>query len=656
MIRASTIKSLLTKKIIDDLSPKLSPYSFKYVKAKKSFVRTKDQFEQSIYIVTPFNPIRYDNEAEIIRLHVDISAIIQIPAFEKWSKKLGMNLRFRHQVLVKNVYFTIAPEDFQDSDFYTPTKSQLFKNKMTAAIAGPDKERISAEQNLDGTFLELVQNLDLFSDVDTLFKNRPVPLSYQHIDLLAFAGPKDLAIEYYQKFYDFHIEEVEKNKEYPSKFMDYVERLDGFIHKAKKVMNLDFPNPYKKEIAPKALEQTTIPIIDDCVFEEVLRLDTSTTMVQNRLINSKGDLVIFYKNNIHLFNHKGELIYKKEVPAKNGRAAFSWETFSGLIPATDQFFITNYIIQADHSFIELEFQLDAAALKKKQSNYHVVDLAFSKEKSRYYLLCQKNKKTTVLWSYHLDGNFDTSLEFSGVAKKIILNKEWVVTSERDKKNFIWDFDGKLIAEHPYGNGNDKLAISPSLQYFICHSYSTKSQFYDLIKNKKKVLWAHPTFISGYKEQFYNDINHNFGLNKAVFSPDESYIIGGADHGKYVAWELPKLNRIELIPDPSILDKFSKTRTNYQNGQKFEETFTPSIETLNEESFLKNRGNEMGEVFFLNDGDSFVIQINQSLLVWNRQFKNIGFIENVGYLKMHHPKYLTVLGKEELIVYKKRGNL
>jgi len=62
---------------------------------------------------------------------------------------------------------------------------------------------------------------------------------------------------------------------------------------------------------------------------------------------------------------------------------------------------------------------------------------------------------------------------------------------------------------------------------------------------------------------------------------------------------------------------------------------------------------MGEVFFLNDGDYFVTQVNQSLLVWDRQFKNISFIENVGYLKMHHPTYLTVLGKEELIVYKKR---
>ena len=654
MIRASTIKDLLTKKITADLSPKLTPYSFKYVKAKKSFVRTKEQFKQSIYITTPFNPIRYDADEEIIRLHVDVSAVIQIPDFEKWGKQKELTLRFRHVVIQKHLYFTIAPEDFQDSDFYTPTKSQLFKNKMTSSLAGPDKERVSAESYLERDFLELVQRLDFFSDVDTLFKNRPTPLSYQHIDLLAFAGPKDLAEEYYQKFYDFHVEEVEKNKAHPSKFMDYVNRLDGFIAKAKKIIDLDFSNPYKKEMVPKALKQTTIPILEDTIFEEVLRLDTSTTMIHSRLMNSKGELVIYSDDQILLFNDKGVLICQKKIPANYRRqASLGYHTKSGVFPYTDVFFINNHIIQADHSFVELPFQLNAATLKKGKFNPNIRDFVFSKEKDRYYLLCQKDKKTTVLWSYHLDGSFDTEFEFSGIAKKIILEKNWVVTSDTDKKNYIWNFDGDLVAEHPFGNGNNGLAVSPSLQYFICHSYSTKSQFYDLVNKKKKPLWAHPTFISGYKETFYNDINHNFGLNKIIFAPDESYIIGGADHGKYVAWELPSLKRIELIPDPSILDKFSKIWKVYQNGQELEKTFTPSIETLNGERFLKNRGNSLGEVFFINNGDYFVTQIKQSLLVWNRQFENIDFIENIGYLKMHQPDYLTVKEKAELIVYRKQ---
>ena len=137
---------------------------------------------------------------------------------------------------------------------------------------------------------------------------------------------------------------------------DLAQLQNGF--EQQKIIDLDFSNPYKKEMVPKALKQTTIPILEDTIFEEVLRLDTSTTMIHSRLMNAKGELVIYSDDQILLFNDKGELICQKKIPANyRGQASLGYHTKSGVFPSTDVFFINNHIIPADHSFVELPFQL-----------------------------------------------------------------------------------------------------------------------------------------------------------------------------------------------------------------------------------------------------------------------------------------------------------
>lgn len=163
---------------------------------------------------------------------------------------------------------------------------------------------------------------------------------------------------------------------------------------------------------------------------------------------------------------------------------------------------------------------------------------------------------------------------------IILFTFLTVTQKTDTANLLLNFEGQTIGTCEFAKGNHLYEFSNSFEQLICFFYATKSQYYDLQKGKKETLWAHPTYIKDYKETLYNDINNNFGLLIVRFSPDNQYIIGGADHGKYVAWTLPKLDRIELMPTSEAISLLKPlTRTQYTNGKSMEIIQKPEIVVL-----------------------------------------------------------------------------
>ncbi|MBK7633215.1 MAG: hypothetical protein IPJ13_02225 [Saprospiraceae bacterium] len=79
-----------------------------------------------------------------------------------------------------------------------------------------------------------------------------------------------------------------------------------------------------------------------------------------------------------------------------------------------------------------------------------------------------------------------------------------------------------------------------------------------------------------------------------FSPNGDYIIGGAYHGKYVAWTTNDLKRYELIPDESYLQRLGNVEIIEIEGQKI----------------LKNRGNHMWKIVFFEEGKYFGFQVKK----------------------------------------------
>lgn len=169
-----------------------------------------------------------------------------------------------------------------------------------------------------------------------------------------------------------------------------------------------------------------------------------------------------------------------------------------------------------------------------------------------------------------------------------------------------------------------------------------------------MIWAHPTYLKGYKELFYNDINHNFGMTKACFTPDGKYIIGGAEHGKYVSWDTEKFNRKEMIPNKEALSIFNwhTTTYSYEDGKGTNNYFHPFTVDHEGQTLFINRGYEISNIFFIDSGKHIVTQHNDSLLTWNNTFENTGFADSIGRATFSSQNYMAVRTETDFTLYKR----
>lgn len=348
------------------------------------------------------------------------------------------------------------------------------------------------------------------------------------------------------------------------------------------------------------------------------------------------------------------IVLDKEVTVPPGYINLWWAK-SGLIEETDEFFYNNLIIRTDHTVLELPLPLDTDKKKKQPKDYHIYALAYSAVKEHYYIIYQGKFIT-----FNKAGESISCIEVPNSSENRILpDKEWIITQGGNNENHILDFNGNVLYKFEHGGSNRYYDISADRQYLACFFYSTKSQLYHIPDGKKFTLWAHPTHLKGYVETFYNDINHNFGMTIAAFSPDSSYLVGGGDHGKYVAWKLPKAERVELIPSPDCIS-IMQPETNRiilgNNGGVVDyKELQPGVYELENQAFFINRGNEIRAIRFLDNGDLFltILSGNTFVLSWDRNFNNLCHYKTEGQIEVHGKKYLTTRSQNELVIYKRK---
>lgn len=652
MIKETKIKELIYEKVANLLDIELSKFGFKYLKSKRHFFRQEKCYKQIISLYSQHSPISYDDQTEQLFLAFTISTSIEIPDFDKWClNTLDGKTNFSHSIENFAYQMELTFDDFTDDDFFTPSAALEFKRKVSLSLFGAN------HQNRDvASFSDLIYQIPLFisslsdkSDIREIFETRKYPLEYTYTYLLFFGGLTDLGQEQIHKTYQFIIEEIEeKLKNSENEASGSIAMLDDFIVIAKKVSDITFLNPYERTIKIRENQNRKLEFSSKSVFCETLRIDISQFEISAFHVNTKGDILLFANNKtIFKLNSKGETTFEKTIEAPKGFDDL-WNVKSGLISGTDDFYINNFVITAENVLVELI--LPAKKIKnKKLQNPHITDLVFSKKSGKYLVLYEN-----YFLIYSKTGLIEKTLEIEqGRNNRIITEKEWIITQSKENANTINDFEGNQIGKYEFGNGNNEYQFSNSHDYFICFGYSTKSQFYDLKTAKKETLWAHPTFIKDYKERMYNDIEHNFDLAIAKFSPDDTYIVGGAYHGKYVAWNLPKNNRIELLPKPEYLELFEPHEsTVYCEGKSETIVTKPEFVDLDGQIFFKNRANHISNIIFLENGNLFLTVIPQSkmILVWNREFKNIGMQKIDNHIEYYCDKYLTQRTGNETIIY------
>ncbi len=653
MIRESKIKELTNDKVVTLIDQLLNNYGFKYLKSKGHFIRQDNGFNQIISLYTPSSPLTYEDDTEQIFLTFNVSPKIEIPEYEKWYlENLGEKTHFSYRFATLTSQIELSFDDFNSESFYEPTASQQFKRSVTLSLMSgikQNQEIIPIGDLLKIHIPNLVVKFKKNSNILKIHKNRENPFSY--IYLLLFGGYQELAIEKLHKYYEYLVNEIETKIEVSeTEASSYIEALNRLIKESQKVTSLSFSNPYKRSVKISDIKNDYFEFSLKTKFCEILRLDTSQFEIKSVDINLAGDILLFANNQkIIKLDYNGKLIFEKDIETKKGFDKIRWEVPSGIVNGTNIFFVNNYIIKDDNTILELSLP-DQKLKKGKLQSPHISDFAFC-EKTNKYLIIYEDSFIT----FNINGQVEKSINIGQkYGSKIIVEKEWIVTQKRDTSNVILDYDGKTIATYKFGNGNNKFEFSSKYQHLICFFYSTKSQFYDLANNKKATLWAHPTFVKDYKGTMYNDIENNFGMDIAKFSPDNKYIVGGADHGKYVAWTLPKLERIELIPKDEMIELLEPLKSTWISNGESGETITKAQKImLDNQVFLKNRRNEMSKIFFFENGDIFITELGHGkfILSWDRNFLNLTYNRIEGNLDLHSNRYLTQKTKTELTIYK-----
>jgi len=652
VIRKSKIEELTNDKVIPLIERELNNYGFKYQKTKGFFIRRENGFSQIISVYTPRSPLSYDEDAEQLYFIFNISAKLETPDYEKWFlEKFGEKTYFSVRIENLTSQIELSFDDFDCESFYEPTASQQFKHHVSLLLADGNSQNrniIPINEFLKVNVPKLVSELVEKSDILQIYETSEFPFMYMY--LLAYGGYTEIADKVFLQYYQRAIDDIEnKLKISEAEASSSIEALNKFIKNIQKISSLSFTSPFNRSIKILESQNDTFDFSQKTKFIEKLRLDISQFDIKSLNINKIGDILLFISDNqkIIKLNSKGELIFEKEIETKKGFDKIFWSVPSGVIKGTNNFFVNNYIITENNQLLELLLPIQKIK-KGRLQNPNIADLSYWNTKDKYLVIYEDN-----FLVYSKNGELERAMNIGqNYRSRIIVEKEWIIIYKyKDSINIILNFNGETVGTYECGNGNHLYEFSTNYEYLICFFYSTKSQFYDLAKGKKGVLWAHPTFIKDYKEKMYNDVSHNFGMTIAKFSPDNKYIVGGADHGKYVAWTLPKLERIELIPQNEMIELLEPDVViRLYDATNINEK--AELVVLDNQTFLKNRGSDISKIIFFENGDIFITELGSGkfVLSWDRNFVNLTFKKINGRLDFHSQKFLTQKTKTELIIY------
>lgn len=656
MIKADTLKKLTKEVIVNQLIEHLEPFGFKYLKSGNQFKKTRGNFDTIIYLVTSVVPLQLD-KVEKLQLSFGLNIAVKSSKFDKWvSKKLGVWSAFHHSVENINCTKSVDFDQLNNGDLFTPGESQQFKNYVTSSLAGSGKHQECSLSEFITRIPTLCDTLDRLSSAKELLKEKQKG-SRDYLRLLVFEEELDLAKEEYLKVYHTLTNEIhEQLNANPEEAKKKIQELEEYLLEINTLLGIDLENPFLRELKKAVSKHQKVKLACNLWYEEVARLDTSLVNIQSFDLNDRGEVLILLEDReLVKVQESGEI---KKIGHLRLDDCFRKDLNSFRVKWLEEaqvFVCNNFIVSEKEELIELTLDFDASQFHPNSLTRGVQELLFDKVENKYHLLFSTGQKTFYHSVFNREGRLLSTKKLDRDCIKINLaRKEIIVHSESNSFDSV-DFDGNEKGNYKYGNGNDRIALSPDGNLMILHFYSTKSQLFDLDTGAKKTLWAHPTYLKGYKENFYNNINHNFGMTTCCFTPDGSHIIGGANHGKYVLWDTSKLERRELIPSEASMQMFNWYTTTQKKEKSIKNYFKPYTATLEGNEFFINRGYDISNVSFIDGGKYTITQIKDSLLIWDADFNNVGSVYGIGEATFTSKNYFAINTNGDFVLFKRAND-
>lgn len=645
MIKKSAIDAVIQDKVILALDEALREEGFKFQKAKKRFVRGGPALEQVVGVGIPNSPVRYDPDREKWYLLVEVAPFLTSSGYESWQTKAFGASSSLHVGLPRTLVFVdLSLDDFDGDSFYQPTVHQAFQMAVSKVLSeGGQKPAIPLEQLL-AELPGVVQALGTLSGRQNLYDSGLVP--EEHGFYFSYAGWKEAALEWFHRHHAQLLAKIEeKSGGAPGSAKRWIEDLAVLVKRVEQVAEVRLENPFADSLKVLAPQGDRLDFSTRTRFVERLRLDLSAIEVEPVCVNEAGEMLLVQKGQrVVKLDATGRILFEGELPQRTGFKPIFHPSIG--VTRGREFHVNNHLLSDTHQFRELPLPVRQG---KDLQDPDVSDLRYLESKNVYLM-----RYDQFLLAYLPSGELEAVVDLGQKHQCVLVPEQgWVVKQVDEARMEIADLQGRTLEGFAHPKGNTKFAFSPGFEHVLCHGYAAKSQLFDRKSGKESVLWAHPTFMKGYKETLYRDTEQNFDLGVARFSPDGTYLVGGAYHGKYVAWKLPSLERIELIPSVEMIGLLEPFRTSRQvDGKRVEETYRSEIVTLEGQGFLYNRRNELTQILFFEEGDLFVTELSHGkfALAWNRQFQNTYHKLIHGKLARHAGKFLTQQSKTEVILY------
>ena len=624
MIRKESIKRLISEVIHKRVEESLSDLGFKYAKSKSQFSKTHNKFKQIISISHYNATVEFDEQNDQIQLHFSIASAIELPRFEKWcEKEYDQKHRIYHQVNHFKYFYNLSEHELNLLETFTSSKSRQFKTNVSRALAGNRKEKsIPFKEIEEFGFVHYQSNLDLFCDTKILYENRRNKNDLSYIRMLEYLEETEFAKS--ENIISLNV---------------WKENLKTIEFKTISDRNLALTNYNKRvnlinERFSTSIEQWNETFKQFEVGRHSLPNPHSETIKFTQIVsilNPSSKILRYHSIGEHLLQIRedGSIIRHR----KDGEilSTINVQGFAKIVPYSVSKSEDGSILYVANTVIKEERYLYLNYNSNIEDNGSIKPIPFSQvsfDKRNQFAFLISNFKKHELHFCDSEGNHISKIDLPIRPIEIIPSLEIVLCEKQDKSCEVYGIDGEFRYSMP--SNNARYSLRKGYDYnlesdlFLSGWYYTKSQLFNLSSGKLvKHLWAHPTNINGYKEKLYSDINHNFGMGTFKFSPKGDYVIGGADHGKYVAWTTNNCQRYELIPNEQYLSRLENAEVIDLDGHKM----------------LKNRGNHMGSILFFENGKYFGFQIKKDILIWDNEFNHLETILDFGYINQINSELL-----------------
>ena len=241
IIKKSDVVEILKEKVFNEIAHDFEREGFKYLRSSNSFVRKIDHYRQ----VIGFHSNEINTINDQIHLTFRVASRIELPKYTKWvQQRQQFNRQFIHSIDNHLYSLEITNAELQSLSTYSPTKSQMFKSKVSSMIRGAQDSETPTDFRVNQSEIikSFIKGVEEMSDIKLLYQNRKGDRDMLYIRLLEYFDYPELAKVAFKEQADFWRNLIETSSEINDQNRPIaISNFNKFVTDTNQTLNLAIP-------------------------------------------------------------------------------------------------------------------------------------------------------------------------------------------------------------------------------------------------------------------------------------------------------------------------------------------------------------------------------------------------------------------------------